>query len=490
MKNTRFLLCALLAAATLSSCAQNGTEVSETTAATGSANTAAVTEEPQLSAKNLLPEADFGGAEYHIMGREYAKLGDLPSYEFTTDGENGDLINDTVYRRCRTVEELYNVTITSESYATDKSVGALETSQLAGDCAFDLAWSHVNSMVSMTVKGLLSNYYEIPNIDLSAEWWNQLAAESLTVNGRCYLQMNYIPFTGVMLSHCLYFNKALAEQYDITNLYEHVLNDTWTFDVFANAVKTVSADVNGDSTYDENDLYGLLSSHGTSGVAMSVAMDVKSVQIAENGEITLCLVSDRNQSILDMISDVIETDASYMITDYAKENDLARMFAADKGLFYSGFLTDSYQFFRDMESDWGLLPFPKADDTQKNYITTITGGTGMLGIPLVLEDAAHTGLITEALAIESYQHVYPAIYETVFEDKLLRDTESKQMFDILMQGMEIDFGRTFKDGSYVDLFGELLVKGSRELASGAEKLEKSALKHFQKVIDVYFEDLP
>lgn len=489
MKNSLslILIAAALLTASLASCSDASPTPSET-AASGTEITPAQTEPADTAtySRDVLPEADFGGATYHIMGREYAKLGDLPSYEFTTDSENGDLINDTVFKRCSLVEEQYNVKITCETYATDKSAAALEASQLAGDCTYDLVWSHVGSMVTMVQKSLLSNYYDIPNIDITAPWWNQLATESLTVNGRCFLQMNYIPFTGVMLSHCLYYNKALAAQYDISGLYDHVLNDTWTFDVFAETVKTVSSDVNGDGIYDSEDLFGLLGSHGTIGVAMGVAMDVKALDIADDGSFSLTMATDRNQTLLDRIADLVDTDAVYMITDYALENDLARMFAADKGLFYSGFLTDSYQFFRDMESDFGLLPFPKADDTQENYITTITGGTGLLGIPLVLADAEKTGLITEALAIESYRLVYPAIYETIFEDKVLRDEESLKMFDILMQGMEIDFGRTFKHGDYVDLIGNLLAKNQRTLISSAEKLEKKAENHFQKIIDLYF----
>ncbi len=481
------LVFSALLSASLASCSDTADTSSDTASVT--AETAAAETEPTDTAvysRDVLPEADFGGATYHIMGREYAKLGDLPSYEFTTDGENGDLINDTVFKRCSLVEEQYNVKITCETYATDKSAAALETSQLAGDCAYDLVWSHINSMVAMVQKSLLSNYYDVPNIDITAPWWNQLATESLTVNGRCYLQMNYIPFTGVMLSHCLYYNKALAAQYDISGLYDRVLNDTWTFDVFAQTVKTVSSDVNGDGVYDSEDIFGLLGSHGTVGVAMGVAMDVKALDIADDGSFSLTMATDRNQTLFDRIADLVDTDAVYMITDYTLENDLTRMFAADKGLFYSGFLTDSYQFFRDMESDFGLLPFPKADDTQEHYITTITGGTGLLGIPLVLADAEKTGLVTEALAIESYRLVYPAIYETIFEDKVLRDEESLKMFDILMQGMEIDFGRTFKHGDYVDLIGNLLTKNQRTLISSAEKLEKAAEKHFEKIIDLYF----
>lgn len=489
MKKTAVISASVLCTLLFCACSSTAeTPISDGTAPASTPVTEAVTEDPMTHSRDVLPEADFGGAEYHIMGREYAKLGDLPSYEFTVEQENGDLINDTVYKRCKIVEEQYNVTVTSTQYATDKSVSALETSQLAGDAAFDLVWSHINSMVSMVSKRILSDYYTLPHIDITAPWWNQLATESLTVNDRCYLQMNYIPFTGVMLSHCLYFNKNLASQYDLGDLYSYIADDTWTIDTFAGLVKRVSSDVNGDSTYDENDLYGFLSSHGTSGVAMAVGMDVKAVDIADDGTFTLCIASDHNQTLLDKISDIVEDTSSYMITDYSLENDLARMFAADQGLFYSGFLTDSYQFFRDMESDYGLLPFPKADASQENYITTITGGTGLLGIPLVLADAEKTGLVTEALAIESYNYVYPAIYETIFEDKLLRDEESKVMFDLLMSGLEIDFGRTFKQADYVDLFGNLLVKKSRDLASSAAKLEKTAEKHFQKIIDVYFED--
>ena len=110
------------------------------------------------------------------------------------------------------------------------------------------------------MKDLLANYYDMPVIDITKPWWNQLATESLTLNGRCYLQMNYIPFTGVMLSHCLYFNKNLAEEYSISDLYSLVQNDEWTFDRFSELAKQVSQDLNGDGKYDENDLYGLAAS--------------------------------------------------------------------------------------------------------------------------------------------------------------------------------------------------------------------------------------
>ena len=113
---------------------------------------------------------------------------------------------------------------------------------------------------------------------------------------------------------------------------------------------------------------------------MGVAMGVVPVEVHDDGSFVLTMGGDKNQKILEMVNSLMHSECAYLITDYSKENDIAKMFAAGQGLFYSGFLTDSYQFFRSMNEDYGLLPFPKYDENQEKYITTVTGGTGLLGI--------------------------------------------------------------------------------------------------------------
>jgi len=475
------LLLALLltAPALLSGCGGNA---SETTADTASADTAAEeTETAILRSADLLPDTDFGGADYVIIGREYAKLGELPAMEFVVEELTGDIINDTIFKRNQTVEENFNVNIT----AMTGDAGALvKTSVTAGDGAYDLSWAHVNTMSTLSLNGHLANYYDVPHIDMTGAWWNRLAVESLTQNGKCFLQMNYIPFTGVMLSHVLFFNMDMVNEYGLTSPYTHVNENTWTFDTFAAMVETVSVDKNGDGTQDAGDIYGLLSSHGTSGVAFAVGMDVQPLTFAADGSFTLSLLSDRNQSILESIVSLTHTPASWLITDYSKENDLAKMFAAGQGLFYSGFMTDAYQFFRDMEQDYGLIVFPKWEASD-DYITTVTGGTGLLGIPMVTADMDRTGLITEALAIESYYDVYPAVFETVINSKLLRDEDSQKMFRLLMDGLEISFARTYKQAQYTDLFADLTAAGSTDLASKVASLESTATEHYNKVLESF-----
>ncbi len=484
MKKTRIIAALLAAQALFVSCGSTaGTEGTNDSTANDS-DTTPVTEEV-ITAEKKLGKRDYGGKTFTILGREYAKLGNLPSYEFDTESENGDIINDTVYQRNRAVEDLLNVKITA--IQNTGGVTAIENSQMAGDGAYNLIWQHVNDMSSLFQKGLLSDYNEMPDIDITKEWWNQLATESLTINGRCYLQMNYIPFTGILLSHSLYFNKKIAEDNTVGDIYSLIRDDKWDFDTFASLVKLVSSDVDGNGVYDENDKYGLLCSHGTSGIAFPVAMGTKPINVHADGSFELTMNTERNQSILEKLVSLTTDNSVYLLTDYSRENELAVMFSNGKSLFYSGFLTDSYQFFRDMDNDFGLIPFPKYDNTQKNYITTVTGGTGLLGIPKYLEDREMTGAVIEALAIESLNRVYPVIFETVFDNKLLRDDESREMFDLIMDGLEIDFGRTFKYAAYSDLIPDLVAKGSTDLSSAAAAQENAAREHYQTIIDLFFQ---
>ena len=54
------------------------------------------------------------------------------------------------------------------------------------------------------------------------------------------------------------FSKDLYEEHNLPNPYEKVEDMTWTFDYFAESVKTVANDLNGDSKMDTADQWGVL----------------------------------------------------------------------------------------------------------------------------------------------------------------------------------------------------------------------------------------
>ncbi len=97
---------------------------------------------------------------------------------------------------------------------------------------------------------------------------------------------------------------------DSPDLYSMVLSNEWTFEQFAELVKTVSFDTDGNGIYDKMDIFGLLSSHGTSAGAFSITMDVKTLSINADGTFELTLVSDKNQSVFEKIVNLRSSDSS------------------------------------------------------------------------------------------------------------------------------------------------------------------------------------
>ena len=95
---------------------------------------------------------------------------------------------------------------------------------------------------------------------------------------------------------------------------------------------------------------------------------------------------------------------------------------------------------RDMESDFGILPYPKKNEEQNGYYTSARDNVTLFGIPIDVADPDFTGLIAEALCQASDDMVRPVYYENVLKTKLARDEESQQMIDILRDGLIFDIG--------------------------------------------------
>ena len=479
------LLAALLATV---SCGSSGTTESDGTTSGSESTTETTVETTAPDPLSSLRKEDFGGRTYTMLGTSDSSMSALAPNELNATDLDGDIINDTVYNRNRKIEDLYNIKITAETKPGGEIVSLVKSSVLAGDCPYDLVWPTMGSGSTLAAAGVLANYYDFKDIDLNAEWWNQRATEQLTINGQCYLQLNYIPYTGMLFTHCMFYNHRLAEKYLTESMYDLVRDGKWTIDKFLEVTENATQDVNGDSVYDENDNYGFMASFGSVGI-FTYSCDQDMVSVSDDGEVKIEIYTEKMQDIVEKVNKLCyEGNRSY-VKPVAKEPDIAKMFANGQGLFYAGFLSDALLYFRDMKDDFGLLPFPKYDENQKEYYTSVSGGTGMLGIPLTVADPDFTGLITEALAIESYNSVRPAIYNTVMKDKLLRDEDSVEMYETLLDGIRVEFAVVYQSTNSDIPFTlwNLTEKKSTDLASYINSRGPRALKAYQKIVDAMYE---
>ena len=132
MKSTRIiaLLLALLTASSVG-CGESA-DTNETTDTT----TAASTSDETTSDAPELPDEDYEGYEFRILTR-IEGWGIYNNENLVVEEENGEILNDAIYTRNRTVEERFNINLTQ--ITTTNDIGnEISATVMAGDDAYDL----------------------------------------------------------------------------------------------------------------------------------------------------------------------------------------------------------------------------------------------------------------------------------------------------------------------------------------------------------------
>ena len=91
-----------------------------------------------------------------------------------------------------------------------------------------------------------------------------------------------------------------------------------------------------------------------------------------------------------------------------------------------------------MEIDYGIIPMPKMDDSQEDYVT-YNFGTYYMAILLTAADPEMSAVMLEALNAESYKNVVNVYYDTALKNKYSRDEESRKMIDLINSKCFFDF---------------------------------------------------
>ena len=101
---------------------------------------------------------------------------------------------------------------------------------------------------------------------------------------------------------------------------------------------------------------------------------------------------------------------------------------------------------RDMEDDYGVIPFPKYDDAQETYLSLVHDTANMYGVPVDCRNIDAVCALMEALAVDSHKNVMSVYYSQVLKGKYARDTVSGQILDIIHDHPVADF-------AYINGFG-------------------------------------
>ncbi|MHB1152200.1 MAG: hypothetical protein ACYCWE_15835 [Eubacteriales bacterium] len=428
-KIVSFLLIFIMVISLMQSCADNGGSIAETTASvTGESETA------QPEEKLEVPEnSDYGGYIFNIYTYEHSAY----IIEHVAREQTGDLVNDAIYERNRSAEELFDIKINPviHKWENDDCRGNIRKSVMAADEAYDLFSGNSYNMSALSTEGLFKKLSEISYINVDKPWWNRSSYEELSVGSNAYLLMGDLSISNYGLFACIYFNKSYIADYNIEDPYEIMKRDEWTIDTLISLSKDIYSDVDSNNKRDETDLYGMYSPVQTVYDISNHWLNITTKNADNYPDVTF--YNEKTAAMFDKLKEYfVNSTGVYAPTGWT---DIALFNGGNSVFVYSTIGASSH--LRDMESDYGLLPIPKYDSSQKEYRTN-AGGL-VIAIPATASDTDRTGMVTESLAYYGRKLAYPAYVETAISIKGTRDEAAQESLEIILNSANYNFGTFF-----------------------------------------------
>lgn len=483
MKTADIRICAALAAfltAATVSCGDTTEQPNDSTAVT---STAVSTEADDTAAEDekapLLAQQDFEGYtfRFHNFDQYWNHM------QLTADAENGDTLNDAIYRRNTKIEDYLNITITE--FMSDTK--ALYRTVQAGDDACDAAYVKGTDITTfLGAKGGTPLYdfkTEVPHIDLTAPWWCAQANNDITIGNKQYFAANDISLSYFDSVMPIVMNLRLVNDFDLDDPYELVRNGKWTMDRVGEMMLAVTADLNGDGKYNaDHDRFGTFGM-SIEYTALTTAAGFNIIEKDENDLPYLAIAEDSFINAFAKATEILNQKhvfANYTLPQFAPTGDPLSTFSEGRSLFFSDVLF-WISSLRNMEDDYAILPRAKYDEAQQDYYTVTECSGGLLCIPITA-DVDRSGYVIECLATESRNAVIPAYYDIVLCQKLARDEASIEMLDIVFDSRTADLGQILNPANVFSELRAMAENGKTNIASYAESVDKKVEKHLSKLI--------
>ena len=443
----------------------------------------------QLIPDNL-PERSFDGQAFRVLTKEDDYNGEIVKREeILVDELTGDVCNDAVFNRNLLIESRFDAVIKCETHASPQDY--ISTVVQAGSDDYELVGMYNHQAKPPIIAGTLLNWREIPYVDLTQPWHNQLANDNCTVYGKLFAACSDLSVSSMTYTYAFFFNLALLADYGYqsSDLYGKVKEGTWTFDTFTSLIETMYQDKNGDGKKDKGDTYGFGYCVVNPADAWTAAFDIPLTEHTEDGGITTNFLTDKSVSALEKLLELHYNNPGYF--KYSEQYAEEANFCNKKLVFAPLRIYAAYTDLREMEDAYSLLPWPKWDEAQESYRTNADDKFTVFGVPLTAHgDEEFVGILYEALSAESYKKVYPAYFDTALKGKYSSEPETAEMVDIVMAGRAFDIAFELDNifGGLAWIYRDSINANSSDIASTYASIRKIVEKLGPKVIDQMYGD--
>ncbi len=400
--------------------------------------------------------------------------------------DTDQVLDEAVYRRNLLVEDEYGISIklvTDYTTTMGAAVTRLQANRNSGDTPYDSGLIAVFDLCKLAYQGYLADMNDVPYVALEKSWWDQNATKDISINGKTYYTTGDISYLDKEYTFAVTFNKTIAAEKNVGDLYSLVRDGKWTLDAFAEMCRGVTEDLNGDDILDSRDKYGLI----LWGAINTAAVNASGNTIARIDDDKLVLTLN-NEQVISVVDKFVGLAKEPCVINFQKMSGgvgWVEMFQNGQSLFLMQYLK-ALPSFRDTDLEYGILPFPKLSEEQDNYYCGLAGyQTSMYCIPVDIYDDEISGVITEALAYYSKEIVTPAYYDKTLIGRSVQDPESAETLDIIFANRIYDLGLFYRVGNLGDQMSQLLLNKSTDFSSMFEKYRIAAEMDIKRINEFF-----
>ncbi len=399
--------------------------------------------------------------------------------------ENGEILNDTAYRRNREVEERYNVKLSMIGTDSDSISDTIKKSVMAGSDDYQFAhfMSAWENQISLIKDGALFNLLEIPEFDIDSPGYYSALNRDLIINDKLYFAFSQYGNAGTLPLYMI-FNKNMVTDNGLDMPYGRVFDGTWTWDNFNGYLKNVYNDLNGNGKKDKEDRIAY-ANVATLTHYLVFGFDVSVVKRTENGRYESDILNEKFVNAAQKILEFKTYDEVYTPNDI--NTDDRHMFLYGNVMFTNSGTSTLDNYLREIEDfDFGILPYPKLNDAQEKYSNYFC--PNQFAVPVTVSRPDIVAYVLEGLAVISREEMAPAYTDVYVQEKLLRDKESKQVCRLLMEDSIIDPSRyyDFAGGKITPVYLLGNVKNPDEVVSKFTSVEQKAQGKAEDFFSVFF----
>ncbi|MCQ2456084.1 MAG: hypothetical protein MJ096_01885 [Clostridia bacterium] len=450
-----FILAAILMITALVSC---GSTEDGKPAETGTGKDTQKTDvDPEkLEIENYVDElaagVHFEGEKFTYIARQYTENPiyiNAPVEEAIT----GSLISDALYSRQVALEEKFGIdfenVLTEDGEHTQQQVIA---EVMAGGDAYDLVQGNMWTCGQyLMIQHAIRRVDDLSYVDITRDWWLKSLEESYTLSGKLYFLTGPIVSQHFLDTACVLFNKTVAENYGVPNLYDIVEAQEWTVDKMFEVASVIPENMNGVSG---DYRYGFDS---TSGVDFMYGAGFKVLSTDENGDPYVesalpVALSDFCDKMSGVLGDDTQAGTARYIGGQNEDpekklgvKEPVELFLKDRTLFWFDKIRSAADL-REFDTVFGIVPTPKRDLNQADYRSNAESAGTCVYIPKTVRNVELVDVITEAMAALSEEYVKPAFVEKILKGRSTDDIESRHMIDIIFDSRVNDLITVFSGG--------------------------------------------